>query len=378
MKKISILFQILIISMCLTMVISLSFAQKIETVDGVKIIHNEKPKWGKKPKVTLELIKKIGDLETDDENYQLYRPIDVVKDVEGNIYILERGNCCIKKYDKNGTYVTTIGRKGKGPGEFEGPMILAINQRSQIYILDLLNSRIQKYSTKGEELGSIKISLKKRPLTFGFLNSDKLLVHTMEMLIPGQKSDDKKEKPFLLYTMDSEGNYHNGIVAHQEYKNFQITNLANVIHFVIDKDDNIYVSFICQNRIEKYNANGTLLFRTDRPLKYKIDHKMVKRTFSGVEMPIPEMTMVSTGISVDQKGRIWVLTVTKQGKIDYTEPEKSVPPTFEIEIYDKDGILLGSLPSVEIKGQLRIFGDNLYLVNTEEEMCVYEYRIVEK
>ncbi|MBE0711274.1 MAG: hypothetical protein IH583_02740, partial [Candidatus Aminicenantes bacterium] len=68
-------------------------AQKVETVDGVRIIHNEKGGlWGKSPKVSLELVRKIGDIDTEDENVAFNYPTDVAVDKEGNIYVLDSGN----------------------------------------------------------------------------------------------------------------------------------------------------------------------------------------------------------------------------------------------------------------------------------------------
>ena len=382
MMKIIILFNFLTTSLFLFVLCSHSFAQKIETVDGVKIIHNDKSKWGKKPKVELELIKKIGDPETDDENYQLYRPVDVVKDVEGNIYILEMGNYCIKKYTPEGKYISTIGQKGKGPGELEIPAAFAINEKSQIYVLDPGNNRLQKFSSNGDDLGSIRTSIEKRPMNLCFLKTGELLVNTMVMPVPGQNPDDLKEKPALLYKMDAKGNYHHGFGTPHEYKNFQMAMSGNNILFATDANDNIYATFMFQNRIEKYTSEGTLLFRTDRPLKYKVSHKMVKRTFNvqgrSREMDVPEMVIVSGGISIDYKNRIWVITITKQPEWNNENPNQIVRPSIEFEIFDNDGILLGTLPFTEVKGQVRIFGDKLYIIEPQEEMCVYEYRIVEK
>ncbi len=53
------------------------YAQKVEFKDGIKNIHNEKPKWGDNPKVKLEFVRQIGELEGDDENYAFFNPIEV-------------------------------------------------------------------------------------------------------------------------------------------------------------------------------------------------------------------------------------------------------------------------------------------------------------
>jgi len=46
-----------------------AYSQKIEVKNGITYIHNEKPKWGKVPKVKLEFIQEIGGMDVEDENY---------------------------------------------------------------------------------------------------------------------------------------------------------------------------------------------------------------------------------------------------------------------------------------------------------------------
>lgn len=42
-------------------------------------------------------------------------------DNDGYIYVCDGGNRRVQKYDRSGTYVTTIGREGQGPGEYMYP-----------------------------------------------------------------------------------------------------------------------------------------------------------------------------------------------------------------------------------------------------------------
>ena len=95
----------LTVILVLVFIFSPLLAQKIENVDGVKVIHNDKAKWGKKPKVALEFVRQIGEFEAEDENYQFFRPEDIVKDKDGNIYINDSGNCRIQKFDSDGNYL---------------------------------------------------------------------------------------------------------------------------------------------------------------------------------------------------------------------------------------------------------------------------------
>ena len=44
--------------------------QEVETRDGVRIVHNTKALWGKIPKLQLEKIRTMGDLDTTDEHVE--------------------------------------------------------------------------------------------------------------------------------------------------------------------------------------------------------------------------------------------------------------------------------------------------------------------
>ena len=121
---------------CLLLVFSAALdAQKVETVDGVRVVHNDKTgKWGKTPQVSIEFIRNLGELETEDENLAFHIPSDIAKDDKGNIYILDAGNHRIQKFGPDGNYIETIGNRGQGPGEFYLPLSLDVDSRGYIYV----------------------------------------------------------------------------------------------------------------------------------------------------------------------------------------------------------------------------------------------------
>ena len=59
----------------------------------------------------------------------------------------------------------------------------------------------------------------------------------------------------------------------------------------------------------------------------------------------------------------------KRGKIEKMDIHK-------LEIFDPDGVLLGEIPLNHLVHGLRIFGDTLFIWESENAM-VYQYRIVE-
>jgi hypothetical protein len=126
---------------------------KIEYEDGVKTVKNpEQPLYGELEFV-LEEDLSIG--REGDENYMFYSGIGLALDSQDNIYALDYGNSRIQKYNKEGQYLQTIGRKGQGPGEFEFPFKFFLDRQDNIYVYDRRKFKI--FNNKGEFLKSVKL-----------------------------------------------------------------------------------------------------------------------------------------------------------------------------------------------------------------------------
>ena len=127
--------------------LALSGSQKAE------IIHNPAdPLFGE---ITLELEQDLILGSETDDNYLFYRVWDIKADEKRNIYILDSGACRIQKYDKDGKYLQTIGRKGKGPGEFERPMSLGFDKYKNLYVTEMV--KIHKFDPEGKFVRATKV-----------------------------------------------------------------------------------------------------------------------------------------------------------------------------------------------------------------------------
>lgn len=70
-------------------------------------------------------------------------------DDSGYIYVCDRWNHRIQKFDRNGNFILTWGRYGTGQGEFDEPTVLAADHSGYIYVHDLRNGRVQKFNSRG-------------------------------------------------------------------------------------------------------------------------------------------------------------------------------------------------------------------------------------
>jgi len=111
-------------------------AQRIETANGVRIVHNVKGgTWGSDTKVSIELVRTIGDVDSDDENLAFNSPADLAVDAAGNIYIADSRNTRIQVFGPEGRYLRTIGRKGQGPGEFMSTRSIDFDGEGRLHVL---------------------------------------------------------------------------------------------------------------------------------------------------------------------------------------------------------------------------------------------------
>ena len=100
-------------------------------------------------KVLLTLGKPGGAAEPD----YFYQPNDVVVAPNGDIFVAEGhggANDRILKFSKDGKFIKSIGKKGSGPGEFNGPHALAFDSKGRLIVGDRSNNRIQIIDQDGK------------------------------------------------------------------------------------------------------------------------------------------------------------------------------------------------------------------------------------
>ena len=56
----------------------------------------------------------------------------------------------IRKFSKDGKFITSWGKSGSGEGEFNGPWGITIDQSGSVYVADHQNHRVQKFTNDGK------------------------------------------------------------------------------------------------------------------------------------------------------------------------------------------------------------------------------------
>ncbi|MFC1492481.1 6-bladed beta-propeller [candidate division KSB1 bacterium] len=341
-----------------------------ETVDGVRYVHNLAPLWSDAQMISLEFVQKIGELEGDDENYQLFRPFDVLKDNDGNICILETGKQRISIFSQDGKFLKGIGGNGQGPGEFLEPLTFDIDINSSFYITDIGQRQIKKIDYYGAELSKFHYNSSHRPPEIRIVGNrifmGGYLWYSTSMTVPV----DQTETLFTLF--DNQGNVIKSLEKpfKFKYKSGYIVEGTTLIED--DKKGDLILCFRKTDCLRKYSSDGKIIFESTRPLETPDSEHI---TIDGNDVYINDITI---GLGIDNKNRIWTASYIEQIPFRERRKLKDINADhIEFEIFNSEGILLTKLPVPVNFNRMRIVDNSLLLIGNEN-ISVYEYKIVEK
>ncbi|GAB4565201.1 MAG: 6-bladed beta-propeller [Geothermobacteraceae bacterium] len=89
-------------------------------------------------------------LERKIENGALQRPTGMTFDpVRGGLYVVDTSAHKVHFFDRAGTLVESIGRRGVAPGEFNFPLDCAVDPDGNLFVLDSMNARVQVFDREG-------------------------------------------------------------------------------------------------------------------------------------------------------------------------------------------------------------------------------------
>ena len=294
---------------------------KIVIKDGVRVIKNpNEPLLGE---ITFNLEEDLSIGNEEDENYAFYNLGGFAVDSEENIFVLDGGECRIQKFDKNGTFLQTIGQKGQGPGEFEQPLGIFLDSEEMIYVRDTLRRNIHIFEKDGRFKKTIKPQINSS--YFGITKEKNILaIHTPRSYIdmkrkivlmdvegkmmkeivsfPYQRSPSIKghmlgnpyrHRLYLFPTKNGEGIYGHS----SQYKIFVLNSLGNLSHVIeVDKPSESISKKDKESLIQNY-----LKSREQFPIGEKLTKGEVEKAYI-----FPRLKPYFRGLNRDDKDRIYV------------------------------------------------------------------------
>ncbi len=67
-------------------------------------------------------------------------------DLSGNVYVADRANHRIQKFDRNGAFLTAWGEPGVKSGQMSNPVDVAVAPDGTIYVADSGNARVEVFA----------------------------------------------------------------------------------------------------------------------------------------------------------------------------------------------------------------------------------------
>ncbi len=171
-------------------------------------------------------------------------PTDVAVDPDGSFYVSDGyGNSRVIKFSKEGKYLFEWGKKGNGEGEFDTPHAIDLDSHGNVYVADRENNRIQKFDSKGNFLKQWKndvaiqlYSLSVDPRNDNVFAVDYLTIN--DTLIKGSDIIVLDSTPKFINRLGRTGLYNGPICRYHD--------------LTIDNEGNIYAGDILGNRIQKF------------------------------------------------------------------------------------------------------------------------------
>lgn len=179
--------------------------------------------------------------------YALYPKIsDVAVDKDGNIYLLDKDNSRIQKFDGQGNFLLEWGELGKSDGQFDLPKGFALDEAGNIYVADTENNRVQKFDREGNFL-----------FQWGKVGND-----DGEFKSPAGIAVDREGNVYVtesgnhrLQRFDSSGKFLNkwGSLGGADVQFDHPEGVA------VDGDGNVYLADAYNHRIQKFDKDGNFL-----------------------------------------------------------------------------------------------------------------------
>lgn len=354
----------------------------VKEKDGIKIFKNTSTPVDPNAKLELKKLFTISG-ENEDSLAAFNQPFSLTADKDGNIYILDMNSMSLKKYDLEGKFLKSIGRRGQGPGELSGPTFVAI-LNDTLSIMSQRLRKISRFTLDGEFVNDLRLDMDVQlPKTY---DNENVIGYTVEV---DQANQGIK---FSLSLLD---------------KNFKITNtfekrditfqdfgagkvkIADLLIPFIPGNGKVYLSENDDNqyKINEYDMTGemTATIKKDfRRIKTSEEEQEAFKAFfeqnnqgmTNDGMKLDNFKKAFTNMYYDKYGRLLIVPEIDRAK----DKDGSYIDIFKGGVFqnrvdfevNKGSVNLGPFSFME--KQLFFVGERMYVINMQEMAVeVYDY-----
>ncbi|MXX59427.1 MAG: 6-bladed beta-propeller [Rhodothermaceae bacterium] len=149
----------------------------------------------------------IGDDEEAPFENLFYYPEIIRTDSRGNIYVKDARSTAVRVFDANGRYVTTVGKRGEGPGELREVYSMHVDGDDRIIVADRMSRRLTIFTDMGKSFATKSLAedgrtIQPRPI----LSLDNSFVLMYVTLFPNPEGGPSIKDDRVLHTHDMDFN----------------------------------------------------------------------------------------------------------------------------------------------------------------------------
>jgi sugar lactone lactonase YvrE len=181
-------------------------------------------------------------------NGQFNGPRGIGVDSQGNVYVADMSNFRIQKFTSTGVFLTAWGTAGQGNGQFWLPSGVAVDASGNVYVTDFGNNRVQKFTSTGTFI-----------TTWGsFGNSDGQFDH------PEGVAVDASGNVYVADRTNCRVQKFTGTGVFIAKRGGMGTGLGAMYYpssIAVESSANVYVADTNNNRVTKYPSNLNFVFQ---------------------------------------------------------------------------------------------------------------------